>query len=427
MREDLSIISWNVTGKCNLRCGHCYLPARFAYAGPEEKNAGADKDGELGTPEALRLIERIAAVNPETMLILSGGEPLLRRDIYELASCARQKGMMVVVGTNGTLVDAAAARMMKGSGVSGISIGLDSATAEIHDAVRAMPGSWDAAVNAASLCRQQGIQVQVNTVITSRNLAQVPELIEFAGSLGAKVFSPFFLVCTGRAEELTDITPGQYEEVLSMIAKSGGSRAKMMIRTRCAPTMRRILHTLNPASPLLQVDTGRCLAGRTYCRIAPDGTVTACPYLPAPLGNVRTADFGDIWRTSPIFESLRSPILKGKCGACEYRLLCGGCRARAYAFKKDFLDEDPWCAYEPEGGEVVTPPTLAESKTEGAPPQWSEAAIERLKRVPFFVRPMVKTAVERYAAQQGCHEITPEIMEQLKCRVRRPAMDEHGD
>ncbi len=428
LRENLSIISWNVTGKCNLRCGHCYLPARFvpSVAGDAAAADGAD---ELDNAQALRLIDQIALVNPETMLILSGGEPLLRRDIYELASHARHKGMMVVAGTNGTLVDEAAARRMKESGISGVSIGLDSATAEIHDGVRAFPGAWAAAVNAARLCKSQGLSVQINTVVTSRNLAGIPALIEFAEELGAKVFSPFFLVCTGRAEELTDITAGQYEEVLSFIAGLGGNHLEMMIRTRCAPTMRRILHQRNPGSPLLQMDTGRCLAGHTYCRITPDGTVTACPYLPLPLGNVRTSDFGDIWKTSPVLESLRTAegALKGKCGACEYRLLCGGCRAKAYSLKNDYLGEDPWCAYSPAGGDVIKPPRLAaeDAADAGARPRWSEEAMERLGRVPFFVRSMVKAAVERYAAERGCNEITPEMMEELKSRVRRPAMDGH--
>ncbi|MDA8388837.1 MAG: SPASM domain-containing protein, partial [Nitrospiraceae bacterium] len=337
----------------------------------------------------------------------------------------------------------AAAQRMKESGVSGVSIGLDSATPPIHDTVRGFPGAWAAAVAAAGRCRAQGIQVQINTVVTSANLGEIPALIEFAGEMGAKVFSPFFLVCTGRAEEMTDITPAQYEEILSYIAGLGGEqkRGEMMIRTRCAPTIRRILHARDTNSVLLQMDAGRCLAGRTYCRITPDGTVTACPYLPLPLGNVRAEEFERIWNASPVLESLRSgaDALKGKCGACRYRLLCGGCRARAYAHKKDYLHEDPWCAYAPAPGEavkeaVMPPSTAAINSTinstiqglaEPAGPAWSREAGERLNRVPFFVRSMVKAAVERYARERGCSEITPAIMEELKGRVRRPAMDGH--
>ena len=432
-KEKLSVVSWNVTRKCNLRCGHCYLPAVSAGDGVFDSSNG----DELSTSEALRLIDEIRLVNPETLLIISGGEPLLRPDVFELASHARKAGMMVVVGTNGTLLDGPAARKLKESGVSGVSIGLDSAGPVHHDAVRGCPGAWAAAVEAAGLCRAQGIEVQVNTVVTSGNLEEIPELIEFARALGAKVFSPFFLVCTGRAEEMTDITPSQYEEVLSLIAGLSGNSGQMMIRTRCAPTIRRILHAKAPDSPLLQMDAGRCLAGRTYCRIAPDGTVTACPYLPLPLGNARGGEFGRIWepQKSPVLESLRAGArdLKGKCGACRYRLLCGGCRARAYAMRRDYLGEDPWCAYRPAPGEAETeavrPPTVDNEYNElpYSTPTWSREADDRLLRVPFFVRPMVKAAVERYAMERGCLEITPEIMDEVKGRMRRPAMNGHGN
>jgi radical SAM protein with 4Fe4S-binding SPASM domain len=352
------------------------------------------------------------------MLILSGGEPLLREDLFELSAYAAGKGMMVVVGSNGLLIDDAVARKLKQSGVSGISISLDSVDPVIHDDVRSCKGAWVKAVAAITHCNNTGLSVQINAVVTKNNYDQLPELIDYSRSLGAKVFSPFFLVCTGRGEELTDISPQQYEKVLSLIVESQGRHNDMMIRTRCAPTVRRILYQRNPESPLIKMGTGACLAGRSYCRIAPEGDVTPCPYMPLSSGNVREREFKDIWGNSGLFNSLRKPALKGKCKVCTFSLLCGGCRARAYAVKKDYLEEDPWCDYIPQGEKVINPPTFdkeSEAVTkELMKPVWTEEAEERLKKVPSFVRTMVRSAVEQYAIAHKHSEITPGIMDEVK-------------
>lgn len=409
--NNLHVISWNVTRRCNLECTHCYLPAKTRSASSDE----------LTTQEGLRLIDQIARVNPEVMLILSGGEPLLREDLFELSAYASGKGMMVVVGSNGLLIDHAAARAMKQSGISGISISLDSTGPAIHDAIRSCDGAWERAVEAITLCRDEGLSVQINTVVTTKNYDEIPRLVQFSKSLGAKVYSPFFLVCTGRGEELTDITPKQYEKILSLVVESQGKYGDMMIRTRCAPTVRRIMYDKDPRSPLLKMDTGRCLAGRSYCRIAPEGDTTPCPYLSLSAGNVRERDFEDIWKNSDIFNALRKPSLRGKCKQCAYRLLCGGCRARAYAAHKDYLEEDSWCDYAPQGGNVIEPPTFGRkadpATDEASMPLWTAEAEERLKRVPSFVRAMVRSAVERYAIQNKHCEITPRLMEELKQRA----------
>ncbi len=345
--NDLHFISWSITRRCNLECAHCHLPATTRKERPELSSSD-----ELTTQEAFQLIDRIASVNPEVMLILSGGEPLLREDVFELSTYASGKGMMVVLGSNGLLMNDAAARMMKQSGVFGISISLDSVNPEIHDAIRSRPGAWEKAVSAIKTCRKEGLSIQVNTVVTKKNFEEIPELIAYARDLGAKVYSPFFLVCTGRGEEMTDLSPLQYEKVLSMIVAAHAKHDDIMIRTRCAPTVRRILYQKNPESRFLTMGAGRCLAGQSYCRITPEGDVTPCPYLPLTTGNIREQDFGDIWQNSAIFNSLRTPSLKGKCKKCAFRLLCGGCRARAYAGQNDYLGEDPWCDYLPQGGTV---------------------------------------------------------------------------
>ncbi len=414
MEHNLTIISWNITRRCNLRCSHCYLPAY-----EEGETPATTHSPELTTEEALKVIDQIAVVNPEAMLILSGGEPLLREDLYELAGYASSRGMMVVLGTNGLLIDDDVVCKLKQSGVTGVSISLDSVDPEIHDSMRSLPGSWKSAENAIKTCHQHGLAVQVNTTTTQNNYKEIPELIEFSKTLGAKVFSPFFLVCTGRGEEVTDITPEQYEEILSFVVESQGKHDGIMIRTRCAPTFRRILYQKNPDSPLLKLDTGRCLAGIHYCRITPEGDVTPCPYMPLPAGNIKEQSFEDIWRNSAEFVSLRTPSLKGKCGACEFQRICVGCRARAFAFHEDCMDEDPWCIYTPEGKEVIDPPVFREdhstsdNKTEDKI-VWADEAEERLKKIPSFVRSMVKGGIEKYAIRNGYSEITPKVMDEAR-------------
>jgi radical SAM protein with 4Fe4S-binding SPASM domain len=423
--NNLHVISWNVTRRCNLECTHCYLPAKTRKESPVSSSSK-----ELTTEEAFRLIDQIALVNPEVMLILSGGEPLMREDIFALSSYATGKGMMVVWGSNGLLVDDAVARKVKQSGVSGISISLDSADPSVHDNIRSCKGAWEKAVAAITHCKDAGLSVQINAVVTKKNYDRMPGLIAYSKSLGAKVFSPFFLVCTGRGEELTDISPYQYEKVLSFIVESQGKPDGMMIRTRCAPTVRRILHERNPESPLLKIGTGSCLAGVSYCRISPEGDVTPCPYMPLSTGNVRDRDFGDIWNNSAIFNSLRKPALKGKCKECTFSLICGGCRARAYAVHKDFLEADPWCNHIPRGGNVIKPPTFDKDPNTvpndaTTKPLWTEEAEERLKKVPSFVRSMVRSAVERYAIEHKRSEITPGIMDEVKQKAGMGGMHGH--
>jgi radical SAM protein with 4Fe4S-binding SPASM domain len=418
--QELHVVSWNVTRRCNLNCTHCYLPA--------DTRSSSAPSSELGTPEALHLIDRIADVNPETLLILSGGEPLLRTDIYELAAHATRTGIMVVLGSNGTFIDANAAREMKKCGVSGISISLDSVTPQLHDEVRLVPGAWDQAVEAIRLCNEAGLSVQINTVVTRRNIHEMRAMFSYASSLGAKVFSPFFLVCTGRGEELTDLSPQQYEHVLQQALRAQDNFKSMMIRTRCAPTVRRIIAERDPKSPLLKMGTGQCMAGRTYCRITPEGDVTPCPYFPLSGGNVRITPFKEIWSGSQLFHALRKPALKGKCGACEYREVCGGCRARALATKKDYLGEDAWCDYRPKGGAVMEQPIFQTNSAVEQPtqkPGWTPEAEERLKRVPFFVRGMVRSAVESYATRNQICTITPEMMEELKRKTNMGGMSGH--
>lgn len=411
MENNLYIVSWNVTRKCNLCCPHCYLPAL--------DGTGTDTFEELRTEEALQVIDQIALVNPEVMLILSGGEPILRKDIFELAEYASGKGMMVVLGSNGLLINDQIAFQLRQRGVSGVSISLDSTDPKIHDGIRSLDGAWEAAIKAVRFCKSNGLAVQINTTVTQKNYDEISRLIEYCQTLGAKVFSPFFLICTGRGEELTDITPKHYEKILSLIVEWQGIYDGMMIRTRCTPTFRRILYQIDPNSTLLKMDTGRCLAGLHYCRITPEGNVTPCPYMPLPVGNVKRDNFKDIWTESEAFLPFRNPSLKGRCGLCEFRLMCGGCRARAFAFYKDCMEEDPWCAYTPKKEEAIKPDFFKSDFIAMGKPLWTEEAEERLKMVPFFARSMVRGAVERYAMENNCKEITSKIMVEAKGKLCR--------
>ena len=426
-------VSWNLTQRCNLFCAHCYISGF----------AGADAAGEMTTEECRRVMDEIAQVNPNIFLILTGGEPLLRKDLYALAATGREKGFTVVVGTNGVLLREKQARLLREHGVQGASLSLDSTDPKRHDDFRHLPGAWEGAVRATKALRTEGLDFSLHMSVTDWNVDEIPAMIDLAGELGAKVLNFFFLVRTGRGERLTDITPAQYERILTYLAKvqgvgNGGSyhtpsvfdnqedpwsvpagRADgLLLRAKCAPHFRRIIWQLDPTSPLLRnYAHGSCPAGKYYCRITPEGDVTPCPYMPVSAGNLRAHSFRDLWEQATIFADLREPKLGGRCGACEFSKICGGCRCRAYATYGDYLAEDPACAYEPGqyGGELIA---LPDTQTFGLEVRfelpWGEAARARLDAIPSFARGMVVKAVEAYARSNGHPVITPELLAEIR-------------
>lgn len=412
------VISWNLTQRCNLLCAHCYMSAL----------PGASAAEELSSQECRRIMDEIAEVNPNVLLILSGGEPLLRTDLLDLAAYANEKGFTVALGTNGVLLGEKEARLMRRSGIQGAGISLDSADPKKHDAFRRLPGAWQGAVRAIEALRAEGIEFSIHTTVTSENVEEIPAIIDLAGSLQAKVLLFFFLVRTGRGQNLTDVTPETYERVLTYLARVqgiGGGRdsADLLVRTRCAPHFRRIIYGLDPQSPLLRhYAQGSCPAGKYYCRITPSGDVTPCPYMPVTVGSLRQQTFSTIWGDNPVFNRLRYGKLGGRCGTCEFSQICGGCRCRAYATHGDYLAEDPACIYRPGqyGGKLIT---LPEERTFGLEVEfqlgWEEAAKARLKNVPSFVRGMVVKAVEAFARSKGSTEVTVELMEEAKARWAR--------
>lgn len=343
------VVSYNLTRKCNLKCSHCYINA-----------TQKELDGELNTEESKQLIDQIANVS-RPLLILSGGEPLLRKDVYELVRYGTEKGLRMGLGSNGGLIDQKAASRLKEAGIKTVSISLDSNLPSQHDEFRGVAGSWDKAIGAIKALRDNDILVQLNTTLTQQNYDQIDDIMTLTEEIGVENFHLFFLVPTGRGAKMADISPVMYEDMIKgTFAKT--HKHRLNVRPSCAPQFMRIAKDMG--LDMRQWIRG-CIAGMYYCRIYPNGDVTPCPYLPVKLGNVRDKTFGEIWFNSPVFKALRNPdTLKGKCGDCEHKTVCGGCRARAYGLSSDFIDycgdlhepgelkgdylaEDPWCVYQP--------------------------------------------------------------------------------
>ena len=399
------VVAWNLTRRCNLECAHCYIAA-----GPHESAAS-----ELDTSECLRIVDELLAVNPAPLLILSGGEPLLRHDLTEIAGYASERGATVVVGTNGTLLTDERIAALKESGVRGIAVSIDSLRASYHDNFRHGKGSLEATTLALGRLRAQQLDFIIQTTVTKGNRAELERVAQWSAEQGAVAFNCYFLVATGRGAGLSDLAPAEYEAVLADLARwQRQYRGQMMIRAKCAPHFMRHVHRADPESPILNYQT-RCPCGTQYCRITPDGKLTPCPYLPEVAGDLRTESFGQIWNSSPLFARLRTGSLLGKCGRCEYQKLCGGCRARAFALEGDVMAADPSCAYEPAGVAVIEPQREVTYGEEFAPLlAWSAAARARLERIPSFVRGVVAKRVEDWARERGLHEITPELLGEIR-------------
>jgi AdoMet-dependent heme synthase len=400
------VVAWNLTRRCNLECAHCYISA-----GPRESAAA-----ELDTATCLGIVDQLLAVNAAPMLILSGGEPLLRDDLTGIARYASDRGVTVVVGTNGTLLTDERIGALSDAGVRGVALSIDSLRPTYHDNFRHGKGSLADTQAALARLRAHRLDFIIQTVVTKGNRAELPRLVAWSAEEGAVSFNCYFLVATGRGASLTDLTPVEYEAVLADLARwQRDYRGRMMVRAKCAPHFMRHVHQTDPDSPVLNYET-RCPCGTQYCRITPDGKLTPCPYMPAVAGDLRTQGFAEIWRSSPLFRQLREGTLSGKCGRCEYRKLCGGCRARAFALEDDVLAADPSCVYEPPDGAPVI--DAVRQVTYGADFQpaltWSPAARERVSRIPSFVRGVVMQRVEDWARRTGRREITPELLAEVR-------------
>jgi heme b synthase len=338
------LIAWELTNACNLACIHC--------------RASAIKEpppGELSIAEAKHFLDELVEYKP--IIILTGGEPLLRSDVYDIAGYASGHGLRVVLATNGTLLTQDIARKLKDVGIQRVSISIDGSNADTHDVFRGEPGAFEGALRGIDILKKEEISFQINTTITKRNLLEIPKIYDLALELGASALHIFLLVPTGRGEEIEseEIPPEEYERVLLWFYdKSKTSR--IQLKATCAPHYFRIMRQRALADGIritrethgLEAMTKGCLGGSAFCFVTSTGDVYPCGYLPALAGNIKQKPFRVIWEKSLVFNDLRDPgMLKGKCGVCEYRMVCGGCRARAYAATGDYLDEEPYCIYIP--------------------------------------------------------------------------------
>ena len=394
------LIFWELTKGCNLRCIHCRATAT-------ELSSPSD----LSTQAARDIIDQIVAVSAP-ILVLSGGEPLFRSDIFQLARYGTDQGLRVALATNGTLVTKHVARMIVDSGVRRVAISLDGADALTHDTFRGIPGAFDAAIAGFRNLKNLGMSVQINTTIARHNAHQLPQVLELAKALGADALHTFLLVPVGCGVDIAEqqmVPPEEYERMLNWFydrSLEGG----IELKATCAPHYFRVvrqrraaehrsaaaaeaahatpsLHQAAQGSPAIgptemtmpgstgielkahgvgQTSVGQpvghpgshpsdmnamtkgCLAGTAVCFISHQGEVYPCGYLPALAGDLTKQSFADIWENSVVFNELRDTSkLEGKCGCCEFRNICMGCRARAFAATGNYLDEEPFCVYQP--------------------------------------------------------------------------------
>jgi AdoMet-dependent heme synthase len=383
-----SLISWNLTKKCNLKCPHCYM------------DAGRKDEKELSTEECFSLIDELKLLGTE-MLILTGGEPLLRRDIYDISSYASQQGIWVVMGTNGVLLTEKVARKMLECGVKGVGISIDSLDPEKHNSFRGGPNAWEYSVKAMDICKREGLEILMQTTVMEMNYDEIPQMIDFARQKGAWSFNLYFLVHTGRGKKLNDLSPARTHEMLGQLVQVQDNYRPMLVRSKCAPQFKQIAFEKGLAG----LESGGCMAGTQYARITPAGQVTPCPYMDVVAGDLRENSFSDIWLNSKVFKELRdTSLLKGKCGICEMKELCGGCRCRSYAAYDDYLQEDPACLYQPDGSKEVL-------KLDQV--IWSSEAQARLDKIPIeFIRNKVKSGIEAYALRKDVRYITYSLMQE---------------
>ncbi|MCL2337033.1 MAG: radical SAM protein, partial [Firmicutes bacterium] len=275
-------------------------------------------------------------------MIFSGGEPLMRNDIYQLIERAAAQGLRPVLGSNGTMITRETANKLKAAGAMAVGISLDSTDPRRHDDFRCASGAWESALAGMEACREAGLPFQVHTTVLDWNSEEIERLTDLATELGARGHHIFFMVPAGRAVniEAETLRAREYEELLERIIKKQ-SQVDIELKPTCAPQFMRIARQLG-------VDlrfTRGCLAGTAYCIINPQGQVQPCAYLDIPLGSVRQIPFGQIWRENEVLNKLRTMDYSGGCGQCEYKKICGGCRARAYFYHGDYMAEEPWCLY----------------------------------------------------------------------------------
>lgn len=340
-------IAWETTRRCNLSCVHCRSSS--------ELEAKAHPDFTL--EQAKGVLDQISAyANP--VMVLSGGEPLMRDDIFDIARYGTEKGLRMCLATNGTLVTEETCREIKDSGIKMVSLSIDGAKAETHDNFRNQIGAFDGTMNAIRLFNENDIPFLVNSSFTLRNREEIPDIYRLVKSLGAKAWYMFMIVPTGRGEDIMEelIPTEVYDEILEWHYEVEKLEDELLMRPTCAPHYYRMVMQKAKESGgferrSLQFSTGGskgCLAGQLICLIDVDGEILPCSYFPKSAGNIFNQPFKQIWEEAELLKSLRDfKSYKGNCGKCEYVSVCGGCRARAYAMTGDYLGQEPFCNHVP--------------------------------------------------------------------------------
>lgn len=350
------LVFWNITNQCNLSCSHCYI------------NAGPDvqRREELSLDEAKDFLDDLAGMRIP-LLMFSGGEPLVRRDFWELAAYARSKGLKTALSSNGTLITRKVAERIKEAGIEYVGVSLDSANEKTHDAIRGQPGSFIRSVRALKNCVEIGLKCGIRVTATKDNYREIPDLIDLSIQLNVPRFCLYWLVPSGRGRKLFNEKKLEKGEVMRLLdalytrAKKLGPE-KIEILTVDAPqdgiyVLNKLSEENSPeyenALRLLKFTGDSCSAGNRIANVDPSGNVYVCQFAQLPelrVGNVRKQRFSEIWNddANPALSAFRNKVknLRGKCGKCTHRQLCGGgCRIRAYFQHGDLWAEDPLCFY----------------------------------------------------------------------------------
>jgi len=351
------LVFWELTTGCNLKCIHCRASASSAVS-PDD----------LTHEESCRIIDQLASYAP-LILVLSGGEPLVRPDVFDLAERARRNNIRVALATNGTLVDRRMAERIRDAGIQRVAISLDGSNPRTHDQFRGETGAFDAAIAGLRHLKELGVSTQINTTVSRHNSEQLPDILNLALSLGVAAFHLFLLVPVGcglTIAEEQSIKGEESERILNWFYDRSLD-SNIELKATCAPHYYRIMRQRRAEARRAGVQlaelpthgmgavTRGCLAGSGVCFISHRGEVYPCGYLPLTAGDLRRQDFASIWESSPLFASLRDTAnLEGKCGFCEFKQVCMGCRARTYGMTGNYLGEEPFCIYEPRAKQPST-------------------------------------------------------------------------
>lgn len=341
-------IAWEITRRCNSKCIHCRSSSE-----PVVK-----EHPDFSTDDAYRILNDISNY-AKPVVVLSGGEPLMRKDVFDIARYGTEKGLRMCMATNGVLLNDKGCKKIKESGIKILSLSLDGATEKVHDNFRNQKGAFRGVISAAKLLEKYEIEFIINSSFTKRNQEEIPKVYKLAKDLGATAWYMFMIVPTGRGEKIMNelISREDYEELLEWHYHIEKNEKDILVRPTCAPHYYRIVLQKSKEEGIkfkrrsLKFSTGGakgCIAGQTICLIDVDGNVLPCSYFPKAAGNIFRQPFKEIWEKSQLFKEMRNfKGYKGRCGSCEYINVCGGCRARAYAVTGDYLEEEPFCSYVP--------------------------------------------------------------------------------